>query len=241
MLVFQSRRPGGAGGSDLWFSKLENGRWAEAVNAGAAINTAADEFDGKLSPDGRTLVFIRNVEPRKTTAVYIAEFRNGAWSAAKAPEPVSIAGAIQYGAVLAPDGKRLYFSSNRSGGHGGFDHYYSDRTPDGWSQPVNLGQPVNSSADEVDLALLPGGGIVFPLRRADSMLNSVDLYISRPTAGAWSSPVNLGPRINTPGTDTCPWVSSDGRSLYLDSDWNGLVAGQKGERAVWVLHHSEGF
>lgn len=59
LLVFASLRPGGFGAGDLYASRLANGEWTAAVNLGAPVNTAADEYHPTLSRDGRQLYFVR--------------------------------------------------------------------------------------------------------------------------------------------------------------------------------------
>lgn len=121
----------------------------------------------------------------------------------------SPADTIEFGALLSRDGNRLYFASNRAGGHGGLDLYYSERRGEQWLEPVNLGPVINTAENEVDLALSRDGkAIIFPAKRADSIGGSTDLYISRWANNAWSPIENLGPRINTAATDTCPWLGS---------------------------------
>ena len=243
LLAYQSERAGGHGKQDIWLSRLENGRWSEPRNAGPGVNTASQDVDAKLSPDGRTMVFIRGDNFRESSTVFVSNFRNGAWQPAEAiGPPVSVRGTVTFGAILTADGKRLYFSSNRPGGQGGFDHYYSDRTARGWSEPVNLGAPVNTAENDVDVAVSADGRtLVFPAKRADSIGGSTDLYVSRWENGAWSEPVNLGPRINTPVTDTCPWLGYDGRTLYVNTEWEGVVAGRKAPTSIWLFRSSRGF
>jgi Tol biopolymer transport system component len=242
-MVYQSRRADGFGGADLWLSRLENGSWSRPQNAGPSINSAVNDVDGKFSADGSTLVFIRGEDFRKSSDIYVSYFRNGAWTKAEViGPPVSLPETVEFGASLSRDGKRLYFSSNRAGGHGGFDHYYSEREGSGWGKPVNFGDMINTAENEVDVAVTrDGNAIIFPAKRSDSIGGSTDLYISRFVNGAWTALQNMGPRINTPGTDNCPWLGYDGRTLYLDSDWDGLVAGAKGLKAIWEIRYSKGF
>jgi hypothetical protein len=244
LVVFQSRRTDGHGGADLWFSQKRKGQWSAPYDPGPGINTAANEVDGKLSPDGKTLVFIRGVDFKQSSTIYISHFRDGQWTTAEpVGEPVSMPGTTQFGALLTRNGDRLYFSSNRPGGLGGFDVYYSDRKGEGWSDPVNLGAPINTPGDDADITLNRAGtAIVFPARgRADSF-GGVDLYISRRGENAWMPPVNLGPRINTAGNDACPWLGYDGQTLYFNSDWDGLVAGHQGQSStILQLRYRPGF
>ena len=61
VLFFASTDRGGAGGSDIFVSKrLPDGRWGDAVNLGAAVNSAADDYYARLTPDGETLLFTSN-------------------------------------------------------------------------------------------------------------------------------------------------------------------------------------
>jgi hypothetical protein len=81
--------------------------------------------------------------------------------------------------VLSSDGKRLYFASNRPGGHGGLDFYYSERRGEQWSAPVNLGPSVNTAENDVDLAISRDAKtLIFPAKRPDSIAGSTDLYVS---------------------------------------------------------------
>jgi len=241
LLAYQSRQLAGAGGADIWLSRYENGRWSAPYNAGPGINTAEEEVDAKLSPDGRSIIFIRGRNLRESSGVWISRFQGGAWSRAElVGPPVSVAGTAQFGAVLTRDGKRMYFASNRPGGLGGFDHYYTDRTGSGWSEPVNL-TAINTAGNDADIApSRDGRTLVFPARREPSF-GETDLYRTRWENGALTAPENLGPRINTPGHDTCPWLGYDGHTLYLNSTWNGLTGGVKGESRIWMIRYSGGF
>ncbi len=246
LVAFQMEHPEGLGKLDIWLSRLENGRWSVPYNAGSQINTGSHEADAKLSADGTVMVFLRSDDFSKSSRVYISRFRDRSWSAGKLlGPPVSLPNTVQFGALLSKDGRRLYFSSNRAGGQGGFDVYYSDRIGSGWDkweEPVNLGPVINTDGDENDVAVNPDETmIILPLRRKDSLNDSVDLYISRKRNGQWTSFENMGPRINTPGTDTCPWLGYDGRSLYLNSTWDGLVAGKEAATWIFAIRHSKGF
>ena len=246
LLAFQIDHPEGRGRLDIWFSRLENGRWSVPFNAGPQVNTGSHEADAKLSPDGTVMIFLRSDDFSKSSRVYVSHFRDGSWSTAELlGPPVSLPDTVQFGALLSKDQRRLYFSSNRSGGHGGFDVYTSDRIGSGWDrwgEPVNLGPVVNSAGDENDVAVNPDETtLILPLRRNDSQSESVDLYISRRVNAQWTPWQNMGPRINTPGTDTCPWLGYDGRTLYLNSTWDGLVGGKEGATWIWAIRHSKEF
>ncbi len=243
LVAFQSRRPDGRGGADIWLSRFQNGKWSEPYNAGPGVNTSANEVDAKLSTDGKTMVFIRGQNFKESSGIYISRFRNGAWSEGElVGPPVTLPHTIQFGAVLTRDGKRLYFASNRSGGYGGLDNYYSDWDGAKWSEPTNLGPVINTPGDDGDLAISRDGKtLIFPNRGSDSVNGSIDLYLSRFADGSWSAPVNLGSRINTPYNDTCPWLGYDGYTLYFNSELTSSLMGQKGSSRIWKVRYSKRF
>ena len=246
LIAFSSDRPGGYGANDIWFSRLENGAWSKPFNPGRSINSEKNEFDGRFSPDGSTLLFIRgevDLWKSNSSRIHSARLAVSGWTKARPfPQNVSPPDTIELAACLTTDGKKVYFSSNREGGFGKYDHYYTELVGGRWSEPINLGPAINTAEDEIDLTIGPDGdSLVFPAHRQDSIANSHDLYISRRTEGQWTQPVNMGPRINTPGNDTCPWLAFDGVTLFLNSDWDGLIEGKKGRRLIWRIYSSEGF
>ncbi|MEN3040096.1 MAG: OmpA family protein, partial [Bacteroidia bacterium] len=62
-LYFASGRPGGLGGSDIWYTEWQNGQWQKPVNLGPPINTPGDEYSPMIAADGRTLYFASNYHP----------------------------------------------------------------------------------------------------------------------------------------------------------------------------------
>ncbi len=252
--VFQSRRPGGLGGWDVWIARRRADRWSEPENAGPHINSAQHDLDASLSADGTTLLFTRSAhggatavrtaapaEPR--TDLYVSRLHRGAWlPAEKIPPPVSLAESAEFRPVLSPDGKRLFFGSNRPGGLGGYDIYSAVFRDGRWAAPVNLGAPVNSTGDEIDVAVAPHGRTVILAKRPNPA-EPQRLYRSTLSDGAWTQPEDMGPRFNTGTGDGCPWLGYDGRSLYVNSSIDGrfpfrrLASGS----AVWLYVYPGGF
>ena len=127
------------------------------------------------------------------------------------------------------DGLELYFSTGRSGGYGGWDIWVTRRETinDPWQEPVNLGQPVNSSAGEVEPAISPDG-----LELYFRLWNQWDLLVTtRPSKDdPWSSPVRIGPPVGSYKVYE-PDISADGLSLYFTS---GAARGGYGKADLWV-------
>ena len=87
--------------------------------------------------------------------VAVAAPRWSEWSAPVALSALNTEGYEEMNPVISKDGLTLYFSSNRPGGLGGMDLWVSYRASTGadWGEPVNLGAPINTAADELHAAL----------------------------------------------------------------------------------------
>lgn len=121
---------------------------------------------------------------------------------------------------------QIYFVSNRPGGVGKRDIFIVKKQADGsWSDPVNLGPPINSEYDEESPLLSADGKILIFASNRPGGYGGFDLYISYlQSDGSWSKPLNLGPSLNTAGNDIYPyWLHYD-QLLYstdgLSSDHN---------------------
>jgi len=117
----------------------------------------------------------------------------------------------------------MYFSSRRDGGLGGHDVYHAVWEDGKFSDPVNLGPPVNSENSEGDSFIAPDGSyLIMTISGRPDSRGSADLYVSFPNAaGRWTEPVNLGETINTQFAEYCPYVSPDGKYLFFTSYRSG--------------------
>jgi len=131
ILIFASNRPGGYGGSDLWFcSRLPDGSWGLAQNLGSVVNTMYDEESPFLGFDGKTLFFSSQGHTSMGGFdVFRSELVNGTWL-----EPQNLGYPINTSEddlhfVLAADGETAFLSSAREGGLGETDIYTLRLTP----------------------------------------------------------------------------------------------------------------
>jgi len=150
---------------------------------------------------------------------------------------------FQEGAMtISADGLELIFSSDRPGNHGGWDLWSSVRVnlSDPWEAPINLGPIVNSKADDAFPSISPDGLTLYfsdwwDLRSVvrNGGYGQGDIWkTTRDTVlEPWSTPVNLGPTVNSSSPDDCPWVSPDGLFLLFCSDRSG---GYGREENIWM-------
>jgi hypothetical protein len=96
--------------------------------------------------------------------------------------------------IQSPDGLSLYLASNRPGGRGGLDIWMATRTSTSapWGTPTNLGEPVNSAADDFCPTPVGKGGLFFVSREAlPGACGQGDVYYTRRTGAGWAEPERL--------------------------------------------------
>ncbi|RMH29403.1 MAG: hypothetical protein D6693_02010, partial [Planctomycetota bacterium] len=118
--------------------------WQPARRAPDPINSNADDYEPRLSADGLTLYFVRG-KPGGGADLYTARRTPDGWTEPAPLGAINDPGADDLGPEPSPDGRSLYFYSDRAGGLGGYDLWVARRSSDGsWLAPVNLGPAVNS-------------------------------------------------------------------------------------------------
>jgi outer membrane protein OmpA-like peptidoglycan-associated protein len=121
---------------------------------------------------------------------------------------------------ISQDGKWLIFTGcNFPDGAGSCDLYFSYLGKDGWSEPQNLGYPINTAAWESAPSLSPDKRDLYFTSNRLGGFGGSDLYVSHlQPNGHWSNPENLGPAINTAGDEGSPFIHADNHSLYFTSN-----------------------
>lgn len=171
----------GNGSCDMFYTKKLGSRWTDPVNLPGNVNTASWESQPSLSADGKTLYFIRRVskkgEPTDSDIFVSRLLDNGQWGT-PTPLPRNINTPMQEESVLIhPDGKTLYFASRGHVGMGGSDIYVTRLDEKGnWSNPVNLGYPINTMYEENSLMVSPDGEIAFFASDRKGGYGQLDIY-----------------------------------------------------------------
>lgn len=226
-----SDRPGGEGGIDIWVSQRsdENDAWGEPVNVGPPVNSAANDFCPTLARDGHTFYFVSTRSIPGACGggdIYVTRLRdNGEFD-----EPSNLGCTVnseynEFSPFPLPQsstGPVLYFSSTRprQGGVGG-DIYMTESHGGVFGAPLLL-PGINSLADDGHPNVRRDGlEIFFYSQRTDlpGAQGGPDIFVARraSTSDAWSTPVNLGPDINSAASETRPSLSWSGTQLYFGS------------------------
>ena len=171
-------RPGGLGSCDIYFSAFNDGKWSIPYNLGSPVNTNSWESTPSISADGSMLFFSSSrLGGLGGKDIWYSVLNDkGTWS-----EPVNPGNTINTeGDEMSPfihfDGRTLYYASNGRPGMGGLDIYLTRLKEDStWTEPQNLGYPVNTSSDDMGLVIEAGGQKAYFSSKRDNA-NGKDIF-----------------------------------------------------------------
>lgn len=178
-LFFISARPDGYGGGDIYFARLSPAHgWTAPVNLGSEVNSVRGEAGPSyFEADGHAFLYFSS-----GSDIYASQqASNGSWgSAAPVTELNSASG--DFRPNVRKDGLEIVFDSNRTGGSGGQDLWTATResVDDPWSTPANLGNVVNTTANEVRGSFSWDASVLF-FGRNPGPVGSMDLYFTTRT------------------------------------------------------------
>lgn len=195
-----------------------------------SVNTAYDELNPVISPDGRTLYVTVANHPQNTGGkkdpgdIWISVMgENQQWSV-----PVHGGSELNnsaYNAVagFSPDGATIFLLSHYDAGTSpartqGIAR--ATRNGGGWSHPVNISIPYFQNKSSLSTGhILPDQSVFVFSAETYGTRGVDDIYVSiRNGDGKWSEPKNLGSMINTQFQELCPSLSPDGKTLYFSSN-----------------------
>lgn len=200
-------------------NRLEDGSWSKPDHISKIINTPLSEGSATISGDGKTLVFT-SCNKRNTVGgcdLYISQKNGTEWSEPKNMlAPVNSA-AWESNPALSPDGKTLYFSSDRKGGKGGKDIWVTSLQPNGdWDYPENLGMVVNTNKNEVTPFIHADNSHLYFASDGFMGMGGYDLFYSTKVGDDWTVPENLGYPINTPNNEGALYITADYEKGYYE-------------------------
>ncbi|WP_241498919.1 OmpA family protein [Rufibacter ruber] len=222
IFIFTSRRKGvKATGTDedIYFSKNENGFWHEAQSFGKPINSIYNEGSACLSRDGKTIFFARCDSPDGfgNCDLYTAsKLSDGSWGQIKNLGPTVNTKAWDSQPTLSPGEDTLYFASDRLGGFGMSDIYYTVKLKNGqWSNAQNLGPVVNTRESEVSPYFHPLYQVLYFSSRGQLLnFGDFDIYKTYRVKGNWQEPRNVGPLVNGKGSEYYFTINAASTNLY---------------------------
>jgi Tol biopolymer transport system component len=235
-LIFTSQRPGKSSAvnpddgmyfEDIYISRWDTLKkmWGDAELIPGSLNTEGQDAATSISPDGKQIFLFKNdIEAESRGGdIYVSRLSSsGKWGAPKSMgKPINTTFA-ELGASSSPDGKTLYFTSERQGGFGMQDIYMVKRkSRTEWEKPVNLGDVVNTEEDDAGIFIAPDGKTLFFTSKGHNSMGGYDIFKTTLENGKWTKPLNLGYPINTIYDDLCFSLSIDAKTGYISSNRKG--------------------
>ncbi len=227
-LFYTSKRNNRAD-ENLFLSKYAEDSWQFGKAVQDSFNTAFNEGMSTLTHDGQQMFFtscglvrnkidcnIKTAQIDKDSIVSTSKLK-GYLNTEK----------WESQATISCDGSMIFFSSNRVGGFGGTDIWYSKKQADGsWAEPQNAGNGVNTILDEEAPFISRDGSTLYFSSTGHLGLGGQDIFYSRlNNNGKWDQAVNLGHPINTAYRELGFFVSVDGKDGFFSSNREGGIGG----------------
>lgn len=241
-LFFVRGRPGGD--ADLYVAeRADDGTWGEPQPL-SEINSDADELGPRLTPDGRWLLFYSNRPGgHGRYDLWAAPRRGSGWGEPRNLGPEVNSTFNEFSPAPSPDGRQLYFSSDRRAArradpdeaweatiraqfHQDYDIYAAPMEPapadDAQRAPrladANPVDALNTPHREGAVAFSPAGDFLYFTSNRPGGQGGFDLYRAHLLDGRIRFVENLGPEVNTPANETDPRPTQTGFRLYFSSD-----------------------
>lgn len=184
------------------------------------ISTEDDELGITFTPDGHTCFFTKRTPSTISSSTYVicySRFIDNKWST---PEIAPFSGRYKdLNPFISPDGTQLFFISNRPGpGKTTMDGdiWRVKKEKDGWSEPENVGAPINTPGWEMSCAVTANGSLYFT--SLNTSTGQQGLYQSKLTNGKYGTPEKIGDSVNN---------FDDAADIYIAPDESYLLFSSK--------------
>ncbi|HBX52104.1 MAG: hypothetical protein A2275_04740 [Bacteroidetes bacterium RIFOXYA12_FULL_35_11] len=189
--------------------------------------------NGCFSIDGKRFYSTRcekNIMNKIICSIHVSELKNGEWV-----QPVSLDNTINskdytstqmtVGNYSQSNIEIIYFSSDRPGGFGGYDIWYSvyNKNTESYTEACNAGSAINTIADEKTPFYDINSGILYFSSTGWSGYGGFDVFKSQGNLVNWSKPENAGKPINTGADDLFYSLNKDGKKAFLISNRKGSI------------------
>jgi tetratricopeptide (TPR) repeat protein len=165
-------------GKDIYVSYYKDNTWTKAEKLGKSVNSKADETSASISEDGQFLYFASNRQgTKKGLDIYISKRNaNNQWGKARNAGRIINTPFDEDNPCVTNKGQTLYFCSKGHFGMGGFDLFYTIHEGKKWSEPVNAGFPINTTANDNNMTVLSGGKVIYRSKINGSNNTSEDIF-----------------------------------------------------------------
>lgn len=228
-IMFNTRRPDegadrikedGTYPAAIYVSKVTDGAFVKSKNIGPPIakKEGEQEIIGLSATGEIMLLYYTNLKGVGDIYSTTTDKNKSFKPADKLDENINSSKAEEIAACISTDGTILYFASNREGGKGGTDLYFSRKLPNGlWGPAQNMGGDVNTPFDEDFPNVSADGKVMYFSSNGHTTMGGYDIFKAELSAETkqFSNPKNIGYPINTPEDNFNFRISSNGRFGYI--------------------------
>lgn len=212
--------------NNLWYAeKGKGGDWRKPKILHRHLATLYHEGPATFNARGTQIFFTRQQEGErlqdKKLGIFMADRGSRGWLNIR-PLPFNSSEYDIAWPTLSADGRRLYFSSNKPGGFGGYDIYVSELQGNRWGPAQNLGEAINTAFDEVYPNVHPNGNLYFSTRGHTSK-GTMDLFFAEKYEDTWFVPRRLDSPFNSEFDDFSIVADMNFQSGYFTSNRDGSL------------------
>ncbi|MBL4653486.1 MAG: PD40 domain-containing protein [Flavobacteriales bacterium] len=227
-LLYTTRRTKGNAGyemvdgyesAEIFIIKDKRGKWGKAKTIGGMVGSTFDEDIVGMSNDG-TVIFIYLNTWEISGDLTITTKKGRQFQRPKLLGPGVNSIYEETTATISNDKQTIYFSSDRPGGYGGFDLYYSKRLPTGdFGEATNMGPNFNGPYDELFPDFSSNEKRFYFCSDGYQTMGDFDIFYCDfdEITKSWQKPKNIGYPINTPDNDYQISFSENGRTGYISA------------------------
>ena len=203
--------------------KNASGQWTTPVSISEKINSAAREGACTISADGRHLIFtLCGAKTYGRCDLFESKKVGDSWSSPVNLGPLVNGSSWDVQPSLSADGQELYFVSDRKGGVGGSDIWYSRKDSVGrWKKAINLGNVVNTKYDEISPFIHVNNRNLYFASNAHPGFGGLDIFVTERKEKLWTIPQNMGSPLNNYEDQFSFYVTSDGKRAYYSKEESG--------------------
>ena len=196
------------------YCSYKNKTWEKPVNITKQLGGYDRFYTNSITGDGKMLVMF--MDDGADGNLYYSTRRDTTWSKIKSVGRYVNSIYWEAHGFVTPDGKTMYFSSNRPGGEGELDIWSSQRLADGsWERPVNLGNVINTPYDETTPYFDVANNALLFSSIGHISMGAYDVFRSINRGGTWTQPVGMPYAFNTVQENT---------NFILNNNLPGFVA-----------------
>jgi outer membrane protein OmpA-like peptidoglycan-associated protein/tetratricopeptide (TPR) repeat protein len=202
----------------IYWAKRKGNSWGYPINITLDLGAEGEIYATSINSSGTQIFLFKN--DRGVGNIYTSIFKDDKWG-----KIVKVSGNInsrywETNASITTDEKTLFFTSNRRGGYGGLDIYYSILLPNGqWGTPINLGPTINTPFNEESPYLMNDNETLVFSSQGHNSMGGYDIFSTKRIAeNIWSTPSNMGYPISTTDDDMSFFPVSEGKGLVSIPD-----------------------